>query len=136
MKSLILAVTVGIVLVSGMPEAHAAARVLVTKTIVVVRPTVRAIPARSSAVRVVTRDVRQSLRRDHVRVVYGDRIYYLVDGVYYVNGPRGYRVTSPVSGVQINSIPRGYVTVRQNGKVTYRYNGISYRKGNGFYVVV
>lgn len=80
--------------------------------------------------------VLSALPDNHVRVVHGSRTYYLVDGTFYLREPRGFVVTTLVAGVRVSSLPRGATVVRRNGRVTYRYNGIRYRKSGRFFIVV
>lgn len=99
MKSLLLAVIAGIALTSGISEVQAGARVLTTKTVLVRPAVIRATAVRHVASRSMVREVRQNLPRNHERIVYGDLIYYVADGVYYVKRPRGYLVTMPAPGL-------------------------------------
>lgn len=135
MKALVLVIVI-VALGTGIPEAEARPKVQVTKTVVTRQAVVRVAPASNVIARIVSRNIRQSLSENHVRVAHGDHIYYVDNGVYYIHGPRGYTVTTPVSGVQVSSLPRGYVTLQRSGQVYYRYNGINYRRRNGFYIVV
>lgn len=127
-----LALSLGLLGIGSSAELSAAPAVLMTRTVVVNRP----MPVRSATARVPTAIALASLPRNHVRVVHVDRNYYIADGLFYVRQGRGYVLSTPVAGVTVASLPRGFTTLRRNGQVFYRYSGISYRRvANGFVVV-
>lgn len=76
------------------------------------------------------------LPANHVRIVHQGRNYYFHDGVYFQRKGGRYVVVKPVSGVRITTLPRGYTTVRVDGRTLYKFNNVTYRRVNNYYIVV
>ncbi len=45
-------------------------------------------------------------------------------------------VVKPVVGMRVVSLPRGYTTIRVDGRTLYRFNNVTYRRVNNYYIVV
>lgn len=72
----------------------------------------------------------------HTRVIHRDLTYYYSDGVYYLREPAGYVIANPPLGIRVASLPSSHTRIRISNEYLYRYNGINYRKVNGFFIVV
>lgn len=112
------------------PHSHAS-RVVVEKQ-VVVKPA----PVRTAVASAVVGATFDTIPANHVRVVHAGRTYFINDGVYYVRNAGRYTVVKPVAGVRITTLPSGYSTIRINGRNHYRFNNVTYRRVNNYYVVV
>ena len=112
------------------PHSHNT-RVVVEKQ-VVVKPA----PVRNVVARALVGQVFDTLPANHVRVVHSGRTYFVHDGVYYVRSGARYTVVKPVAGIRVATLPRGFTTVRINGRTHYRFNDVTYRKVNNYYIVV
>jgi hypothetical protein len=112
------------------PHSHAT-RVVVEKQ-VVVKPA----PVRTAVARALVGATFDTIPANHVRVVHAGRTYFVHDGVYHVRNAGRYTVVKPVAGVRITTLPRGYSTVRISGRTHYRFNNVTYRRVNNYYVVV
>lgn len=112
------------------PHSHAS-RVVVEKQ-VVVKPA----PVRTAVARAVVGATFDTIPANHVRIVHAGRTYFIHDGVYHVRNAGRYTVVKPVAGVRIMTLPSGYSTVRINGRTHYRFNNVTYRRVNNYYVVV
>ena len=107
------------------------------KTVVVERHVVtKPAPVRNVVNKLVVGAVVNALPVGHSRHVHLGRTYYFHDGHFYEPVARGYKVVRPVAGIRVSSLPRGHVTVRINGATHYRYRDVTYRRVNGYYVVV
>ena len=139
MKRLMVTASMGLILATGLSVAEAHPRVythshhkhVVVKNDVVVRPA----PVANLVARTIGSAFNSS-PANHVRVVHLGRTYYLHDGVYYVKERGRYVVVKPVAGIRVTSLPRGYTTVRINGRTHYRFNNVTYRRVNNYYVIV
>jgi hypothetical protein len=111
--------------------AHSHHKTVVVKREVVVQPA----PLRS-ALALALGDTVARLPAGHVRLDHRGQAYFYHDGLFYQRQGRGFVVVRPVAGMRISKLPRGYTTVRTGNTVIYRYGHSSYRRVNGFYVVV
>ncbi|MCI5106747.1 MAG: DUF6515 family protein [Pseudomonadales bacterium] len=114
-----------------LPPAHSHHKTVVVKREVVVQPT----PLRS-VVALALGDTVTRLPVGHLRLEHRGQAYFYHDGLFYQRQGRGFVVVRPVAGMRISKLPRGYTTVRTGNTVIYRYRHSSYRRVNGFYVVV
>ena len=135
-----LAATTGMLLTLGLSAAEAHPRLWPhshgTRVVVEKQVVVNPAPVRTAVARAIVGDVFDTIPATHVRVVHAGRTYYVNDGVYYVRNSRGYTVVKPVAGIRVTTLPRGFTTVRVNGRTHYRFNNVTYRRVNNYYVVV
>ncbi len=139
MKRVTIAASLGLIMSLAISSAEAHPRIyshtshsrVVVQRDIVVRPA----PAANLVARTIGA-VFNTLPANHVRVVHAGRTYYVHDGIYYARQGARYVVVRPVAGIRVTSLPRGYTTARIDGRIHYRFNDVTYRRINNYYVVV